>query len=84
MSARRLVAIRDTITNYDDSGIRETVILIVHQAIYTLQLEVNLLNLIKLSLSSVEVSEEAKFLAEKPEEYIHALKVSDEDESSRF
>ena len=72
------------IVAYSNPGTGETVILIINQATYIPSLEVNLLNLIQLRLSGVKVSEEAKFLAEKPDEHTYALKVPDENELNRF
>ena len=67
---------------YSDPGTGQTVILIINQATYIPNLDVNLLNPMQLRLSGVKVSEEAKFLAEKLDEHTHALEIL--KKSARF
>jgi hypothetical protein len=58
---------------YDDATTGESVILVVHQAIYIPDLNHNLLSTMQLRLNDVTVNDVPRFLTEKPTPLTHAL-----------
>jgi len=64
---------------YDDDETGETIILIVHQAIYVPEMQSNLLSTMQLRLNDVQVNDCPKFLTDKPTAESHALIVPSTD-----
>lgn len=62
---------------YDDPVSGETVILLVHQAIYIPELSHNLLSPMQVRLNDVIVNETPRFLTEHPDEFTHSLLIPD-------
>ena len=60
---------------YDDPMTGETIILIIHQAIYIPSMENNLLCPMQMRLNDVKISEIPKFLTERPADDTHAISV---------
>ena len=58
---------------YDDAVSGETVILVVHQAIYLPNLSHNLLSTMQLRLNDVIVNDVPRFLTDKPTMHSHSL-----------
>jgi len=64
---------------YDDNETGETIILIVHQAIYVPEMQSNLLSTMQLWLNDIQVNDCPKFLTDKPTVESHALIVPSTD-----
>lgn len=62
---------------YDDPTSGETVILLVHQAIYIPELHHNLLSPMQLRVNDVIVNDTPRFLTDNPDEFTHAILVPD-------
>ena len=64
---------------YDDAHSGETVILVVHQAIYIPDLNHNLLSTMQLRLNDVMVNDVPRFLTDKPTRLTHTLVIPTDD-----
>ncbi len=64
---------------YDDATTGESVILVIHQAVYIPNLNHNLLSTMQLRLNDVTVNDVPRFLTEKPTPLTHALAIPTDD-----
>jgi hypothetical protein len=64
---------------YDDALTGESVILVVHQAIYIPNLDHNLLSTMQLRLNDVIVNDVPRFLTDKPTPLTHTLVIPTDD-----